>query len=80
MEKNNENIIPIHEKSFKMSDHHKKLSFKSPDTGKMQEVIIDAKTKLYIALDASADEARSRYFEKIRTKAKYTKIKTVASH
>ncbi len=34
---------------------------KSPDLSKMKEVIIDHRTKIYIALDADAEEARSRY-------------------
>lgn len=33
----------------------------SPDISKMQMVQIDARTKIYIAIDASADEARTRY-------------------
>ena len=34
---------------------------KSPDISKLQEVIIDHRTKIYIALGADAEEARNRY-------------------
>ena len=40
-----------------------KKNFKSPDINKMQMVEINQKTKLYIAIGASADEARKRYME-----------------
>ena len=33
----------------------------SPDITKMQMVQIDARTKIYIPADASAEEARTRY-------------------
>jgi hypothetical protein len=36
-------------------------SSKSPDLSKMKEVVIDHRTKIYIALDADAEEAKSRY-------------------
>jgi hypothetical protein len=42
----------------------KQVIFKSPDMSKLQEVIIDLKTKIYIALDADPIEARKRYFER----------------
>jgi hypothetical protein len=35
--------------------------FKSPDLSKLKEVIIDYRTKIYIALDADVEEARKRY-------------------
>jgi hypothetical protein len=34
---------------------------KSPDLSKMKEVIIDHRTKIYIAPDADIEEAKSRY-------------------
>lgn len=40
----------------------KKIS-KSPDVSKMQMVVIDQKTKIFIAMDASADDARQRYMD-----------------
>jgi hypothetical protein len=39
----------------------KPIVFKSPDLSKMKEVIIDHRTRIYIALDADAEEARTRY-------------------
>jgi len=44
--------------------------FKSPDLSKLQEVRIDFKTSLYIALDADPNEARSRYFARAEEKNK----------
>jgi hypothetical protein len=35
--------------------------FKSPDTTKLQEVKIDERTKIYIAIGADPEEARDRY-------------------
>lgn len=49
----------------------KKNQVPSPDISKMQMVEIDEKTKLYIAPEASADEARSRYSEYLRGKKKF---------
>jgi hypothetical protein len=34
---------------------------KSPDLNKMQAVVIDARTTIYISAEADAEEARSRY-------------------
>ena len=44
---------------------------KSPDLSKMKEVVIDHRTKIYIALDANVDEAISRYM--LRNSAKRIK-------
>lgn len=42
--------------------HDKKGNvIKSPDLTKMQAVVIDTRTTLYIPADADAEEARSRY-------------------
>lgn len=49
----------------------KKNQVLSPDISKMQMVEIDERTKLYIAPEASADEARSRYSEYLRGKKKF---------
>jgi hypothetical protein len=35
--------------------------FKSPDLTKMQLVVIDQRTKIYISQDANPEEARKRY-------------------
>jgi hypothetical protein len=39
-------------------------NFKSPDLSKMKEVIIDHRTKIYIAPTADIEEARNRYFSR----------------
>lgn len=42
----------------------KQPAFKSPDLNKMQVVVIDHRTKIYIALDADPEEARIRYLSR----------------
>jgi len=44
--------------------------FKSPDLSKLQEVRIDLKTTIYIALGADPDQARKNYFLRIEEKNK----------
>jgi hypothetical protein len=39
--------------------------YKSPDLSKMQEVVIDHRTKIYIAPGADIEEAKSRYHSRI---------------
>lgn len=46
----------------------KQNAFKPPDTRKLQEVIIDHRTRIYIALDADPQKARERYFSRFETK------------
>lgn len=58
-------------KSIKMIEK-KQVSFKSPDMAKLQEVVIDMKTRIYIALDADPEEARERYWIRKGTKAPST--------
>ena len=36
-------------------------TYKSPDISKLKEVIIDYRTKIYIAPDADIEEAKTRY-------------------
>jgi hypothetical protein len=48
----------------------KQTIFKTPDITKMQEVVINHRTKIYIAVGADAEEARSRYFARQDTKVK----------
>lgn len=40
----------------------KQTVFKTPDISRMQEVVINDRTRLYIALGADPEEARSRYW------------------
>jgi len=46
----------------------KSIAFKSPDLSKLREVIIDHRTKIYIALDADIEEAKSRYLSRITSR------------
>jgi hypothetical protein len=48
----------------------KQIVFKTPDITKMQEVVINHRTKIYIAVGADPDEARSRYQARQDTKGK----------
>lgn len=53
-----------------MNYDKKQVNFKSPDLSKMQEVVIDFKTKIYIAVGADPEEAKVRYFSKQDSKKK----------
>jgi hypothetical protein len=46
----------------------KQNTFKSPDLAKLQEVVIDVRTKIYIAIGADPEEAKSRYLARIGNK------------
>ncbi len=46
----------------------KQINHTSPDLAKLQEVVIDVRTKIYIALGADPEEARARYLERVGTK------------
>ncbi|HEX7494141.1 MAG TPA: hypothetical protein VF346_07970 [Bacteroidales bacterium] len=48
----------------------KQIVFKTPDITKMQEVVINQRTKIYIAVGADPDEARSRYWARQDAKGK----------
>lgn len=48
----------------------KQVIFKTPDISKMQEVVIDGRTKIYIVQGTDPEEARSRYFARIEAKGK----------
>jgi hypothetical protein len=39
----------------------KQINYKSPDLNQLQEVIIDFRTRIYIALGADPVEAKNRY-------------------
>jgi len=43
----------------------KNKNFESPDLSKLQEVVIDFRTKIYVALDEDPEEARSRYLSRL---------------
>ncbi len=44
--------------------------FKTPDITRLQEVIINSRTKIYIAIGADPEEARSRYIARQEAKGK----------
>ena len=48
----------------------KQTVYKSPDLSKMQPVVIDVRTIIYIALGADPEEAKSRYLSRIEAKNK----------
>ena len=50
-----------------MFDSKQKI-FKSPDLSKLKEVIIDHRTRIYIAPDADAEEAKLRYLARVTAK------------
>jgi hypothetical protein len=57
----------------------KRINFKSPDITQMQEVVINYKTKIYIAIGADPEEARSRHLNRaeLRGKSIFARKKTV---
>ena len=48
----------------------KQSNFKTPDLAKLQEVVIDARTKIYIELGADPEDARNRYLSRLEAKNK----------
>jgi hypothetical protein len=46
----------------------KNITFKSPDLEKLQAVVINLKTTIYIALGADPGEARKRYITRLAEK------------
>jgi hypothetical protein len=48
----------------------KQITFKTPDITKMQEVVINPRTKIYIEVGADPEEARSRYWARQEAKGK----------
>jgi hypothetical protein len=48
----------------------KQMVFKTPDITRMQEVVINERTKIYIAVGADPEEARRRYWARQEAKGK----------
>jgi hypothetical protein len=48
----------------------KQIVFKTPDITKMQEVVINHRTKIYIAVGADPEEAKLRYWARQDAKGK----------
>jgi hypothetical protein len=67
-----ENSPPKVVKNYYRHDYKKQATFKSPDIQKLQEVKIDERTKLYIALDADPEQARKRYLTRLETKGTFS--------
>ena len=51
-------------------EEKKQIIFNKPDITKMQEVVIDHNTKIYIAVGADPEEARSRYLNRPDSRVK----------
>lgn len=49
----------------------KPVAYKSPDVTKLQEVIIDMKTRIYIAMDDDPKQAKKRYLERLHARSKF---------
>ncbi len=48
----------------------KQNNFKTPDLAKLQEVVIDLRTKIYIAIGSDPAEAKIRYLARLEAKNK----------
>jgi hypothetical protein len=46
---------------FEKSANH----FKTPDLSKLKEVVIDARTKIYIPINLDSEEAKSKFLARI---------------
>ena len=51
-----------------MMNDKKSAAFKTPDLKKLQAVVIDLRTIIYIAIGADPEEARKRYFARLEEK------------
>ncbi|MDD4756862.1 MAG: hypothetical protein PHG29_12340 [Prolixibacteraceae bacterium] len=51
-----------------MMNDKKNTAFKSPDLEKLQAVVIDVKTRIYIAIGADPEKARENYFARLEAK------------
>lgn len=52
--------------SYSSMIEKKPVVFKSPDLSKLKEVVIDHRTRIYIAPGADAEEARTRYLSLVQ--------------
>jgi hypothetical protein len=55
-------------KKSRMALDKKQITFKTPDLSKMQEVIIDVRTRIYIDPGADPEEARERYLARLEAR------------
>jgi hypothetical protein len=71
MKSSEEKAVPIVEKSHYPHDQKKHgANFNSPDIAKMQAIVIDDRTKIYIPQGADPIEAKNRYLARIEAKNK----------
>jgi hypothetical protein len=56
------------EERVKVMSDKKQNGFKSPDLSKMQIVVIDEKTRIYVDLEDDPEEAKQRYLERLINK------------
>ena len=49
----------------------KTVEIKSPDLKKMQEIIIDLRTRIYVPIEEDPQKARERYMTKFQTMKKF---------
>ena len=52
----------------RVPQERKQVVFKSPDLSKMQEVVIDSRTRIYIEPGDDPDEARKRYLARLEAR------------
>jgi hypothetical protein len=55
-------------KKSKAVPEKKTVTFKSPDVSKMQEVVIDMRTRIYISPDADPEQAKAQYLARLQTR------------
>ncbi len=55
-------------KKSRMALEKKHITFNSPDLSKMQEVVIDGRTRIYIEPGADPELARQRYLARLEAR------------
>ena len=55
-------------KKSRITIEKRQATFNSPDLSKMQEVVIDGRTRIYIDPDADPEEARKRYLARLEAR------------
>lgn len=55
-------------KKNKVPVSRKQPTYNTPNLSKMQEVIIDARTRIYVALDEDPEVARKRYLARLEAR------------
>jgi hypothetical protein len=58
-------------KKGKFMFEKKTVEIKSPDLKKMQEIIIDLRTRIYVPIEEDPQKARERYMTKFQTMKKF---------